>query len=54
MLEPEIEEGFRLGEKKRKGDKTMLEEQKLRYKLKQVGRILQQFSSIHKKIITDS
>ena len=40
MLEPEIEDGFRLGEKKRKGDKTMLEEQKMKYKIRQVKNAL--------------
>jgi hypothetical protein len=31
MLEPKIEEDFRLFEKKRTGDKALLEEQKLRF-----------------------
>jgi len=34
MLNPEIEENFYPGEKKRKGDKRELEEQKLRYKVR--------------------
>jgi nucleolar protein 14 len=35
MLEPKIEEDFKPFEKKRTGDKTLLEEQKLRHKIKQ-------------------
>jgi len=35
MMEPKVEEGFEPGKKKREGSKEMLEEQKLRHKLKQ-------------------
>jgi hypothetical protein len=36
MLEPEVEEGFEPGKKKRTGSRELLEEQKMRHKLKQV------------------
>ena len=36
MMEPELEEDFKPGQKKRQGSREMLEEQKMRHKLKQV------------------
>ena len=36
MMEPELEEDFKPGQKKRVGSREMLEEQKMRHKLKQV------------------
>ena len=38
MMEPELEEDFKPGQKKRQGSREMLEEQKMRHKLKQVQR----------------
>merc|ERR1711925_23080 len=35
MMEPELEEDFKPGQKKRVGSREMLEEQKMRHKLKQ-------------------
>lgn len=43
MMEPELEEDFKPGQKKRQGSREMLEEQKMRHKLKQV----QNFKKIH-------
>ena len=40
MMEPELEEGFVPGVKKRSGDKDLLEEQKMRHKLKQVRSLI--------------
>ena len=39
MMEPELEEDFKPGQKKRQGSGEMLEEQKMRPKLKQVQRL---------------
>ena len=36
MMEPDLEEDFKPGQKKREGSREMLEEQKMRHKLKQV------------------
>ena len=36
MMEPELEEDFKPGQKKRAGSREMLEDQKMRHKLKQV------------------
>ena len=40
MMEPELEEDFKPGQKKRQGSRELLEEQKMRHKLKQVRSIL--------------
>ena len=47
MMEPELEEDFKPGQKKREGSREMLEEQKMRHKLKQVQRL-------KKKIVLNS
>ena len=36
MMEPQLEEDFKPGQKKRQGSRELLEEQKMRHKLKQV------------------
>ena len=43
MMEPELEEDFKPGQKKRQGSRELLEEQKMRHKLKQVQRFKKRF-----------
>ena len=40
MMEPQLEEDFKPGQKKRQGSRELLEEQKMRHKLKQVRSLL--------------
>ena len=51
MMEPQLEEDFKPGQKKRQGSRELLEEQKMRHKLKQVRSILVLMSSLKKLII---
>ena len=46
MMEPQLEEDFKPGQKKRQGSRELLEEQKMRHKLKQVRSLLVFMSSV--------
>ena len=48
MMEPQLEEDFKPGQKKRQGSRELLEEQKMRHKLKQVRSLLVFMSSVKK------
>ena len=48
MMEPQLEEDFKPGQKKRQGSRELLEEQKMRHKLKQVRSLLVFTSSVKK------